>query len=112
MAQCVRAEIALNVGAFATNCPALSIFAAMLDAVRYVGSASHGMTFVHAAVACQGLVRRKQRCVQGHTFEYDRGWAFVMYGRAVSRASRPAQLHPRWMQSFRLVGRWHARGHH
>jgi hypothetical protein len=90
LAQCTRPDIALPVGALAayTSVPSVARYEALLDVVRYVGStAGRGLTFGGSDnpvgfwcdanfAACQDTRRSTA------------GWVVMMYGGAVSWASK------------------------
>jgi hypothetical protein len=90
LAQCTRPDIALPVGALAAYCsqPSVGHWECLLDVVQYVGS-----------TACRGITFGKQSKALGiwcdanfaaclNTRRSTTGWVVVMYGGAVSWASK------------------------
>jgi hypothetical protein len=90
LAQCTRPDIALPVGALAAYCskPSAVHWARLLDVVRYVGgTASRGITFGNHSQAL-GIWCDANFASCLDTRRSTTGWVVVMYGSAVSWASK------------------------
>jgi hypothetical protein len=119
LAQCTRPDIALPVGALASHAsaPSMAHSEALVKLVRYVGmTAGRGLTFggsdTPVGCWCDANFAACQDTRRSTT-----GWVVVMYGGAVSwasktrRSSLPQQRQP-WVQNIRHAARRPGRGFH